>query len=364
MRLDLAVTGIGSLNPAGLTALVALHNVRTGMSRLALQPVPDRLREWVAGASIPMWVSEIRERRLSVLADRAIRAALERAGVHPDDSGVLGSTAVILGRPESLRPGYQFPPSDSAFRELIRDSLLESVAMLESVAAGACSAQVALERAATLLESDRVTRCVIGAADTQLQLRTVRWHEDNFRLKCSYITDGLMPAEAACFLVVERADRARARDARIAARIVSTGTAREHATVVSDQPNAAQGLTAAMRVALEAAGVRPSQVGMIWADLNGESYRAREWAFTEVRLGFTTSTELVHPADVHGDLGAATDSSLLALAAMSHGTGWTEGKPVVVFSGSEGGWRAATVLAAPERTDGFVQVSHPPLSGR
>jgi len=357
MRLDLAITGIGSLNPAGLSALVALHSVRTGISRLALQPFPDRVRQWVAGATIPLWVPELRDRRLSALADRAIRAALERAGVHPDDNDVRRSTAVILGCPDGERPGYSFPPPKLRFRQLIAGGLLESVAVVDFVAAGACSAQVGLVRAAELLSSNRVARCVIGAVDTQLQLRTVRWHEDNFRLKCSYVTDGLMPAEAACFLVLERDNDARERGARVVAHIVSSSTAREHANILSDQPNTAAGLTVAVRQALDAAGVRPPQVGIVWADLNGESYRAREWAFTEVRLGFTTATELIHPADVHGDLGAATDASLLGLAAMCHGTGWSDGKPVVVFSGSEGGTRAATVLMPAGGGASFLQVS-------
>jgi uncharacterized protein (TIGR02270 family) len=243
-------------------------------------------------------------------------------------------------------------------RDGLLDNLqIETISDVETVAAGACSTQVSLRRAADLLATKRIRRCVIGAVDTQLQLRAIRWHEDNRRLKCSYVTDGLMPGEAACFLVVEPAESAFERNASVIARILSVDTSSEHATILSDKPNTATGLTRVVRAALTDADLDSAQVGMVWSDLNGESYRSREWAFTEVRLAFNSDTELMHPADCHGDLGAATDASLLALAALGHGTGWSQGRPSLVFSGSEGGVRAATVLAAPQGTLPLLQVS-------
>jgi HEAT repeat protein len=166
-----------------------------------------------------------------------------------------------------------------------------------------------------------------------------------------------MPAEAACFLVVERGPDAARRGARIIARLLSVAGARETATIVSDRPNTAERLVAAVRRALMDAAVEPGQVGMVWSDLNGESYRAREWALTEIRLGFQTSTALMHPADCHGDLGAASDACLLGLAALCHGTGWSEDRPLLVIAGSEQGLRAATVIAPPHDAKPFVQVS-------
>jgi len=353
----LAITGIGTLNPLGLSGLVTLHSIRSGITRLFLQPFPDRVRQWIAGSTVPKWTPYIREDYLAALAMEAIGAALERADAPLDDIETRRATAVIFGSPESNRPGYRFPPPGRDTLESIRKKELESMAAVETVAAGACSTQASLARAADLLATKSIRRCVVGAVDSQLQLRTIRWHEANYRLKCSYVTDGLMPGEAACFLVVESAEAARARGAKIIARIVSVNVARERASILSDQPNTAAGLTAAVRATLVDAGVPPADVGMVWSDLNGESYRAREWAFTEVRLGFPTSTELMHPADCHGDLGAATDANLLGLAALCHGTGWSEGKSLLVFSSSEGGLRAATLLAPGETSSALLQVS-------
>ena len=49
MTLRLAITGVGMQTPVGLTGLVALHSVRSGITRLARQPLPDRGGEWVVG---------------------------------------------------------------------------------------------------------------------------------------------------------------------------------------------------------------------------------------------------------------------------------------------------------------------------
>jgi 3-oxoacyl-[acyl-carrier-protein] synthase-1 len=344
MNVNLAVTGVGILGPVGLTASVAMHSVRTGISRLSVQPFPDRAKSWIVGSRIPAWVPYLRARRLEAFASRAFAQAWQQATLG-QVRGRVSQPAIVLGAPEAIRPGYKFPTSEAVSRRWANGLGIGSVGPCEIVAAGACSAQRALQRAAQLIQSGAARVCAIGVADTQLHIRVTRWHEDNYRLKCSYLTDGLMPGEAACFLIVENESAATSRGARVLAQIVSTEVQTECATILSDNPNTAMGLTTAVRTALGEAGTIAPEVGFVWSDLNGESYRAREWAFVEVRLGFQTHTELFHPADCHGDVGAATDALLLGLAVQAQATGWARGKPALVFSGSEGGIRAATIVA-------------------
>lgn len=354
MRTDLAITGVGMLSPVGHSALVCMHSIRSAVSRLELQRLPDRSREWIAGGRVACWTPFVRTRHLQALAEMALRQAVRQAWAETPTGP--RSLAVLLGSPEAERPGYCFPSAGFSIEEWIAAQRIGSLSHAEVLAGGACSGQLALHRAVELLQSGRVDACLIGVSDTQLQIRVTRWHEDNYRLKCAYLSDGLMPAEAACFLVVERGPDAARRGARVIARILSVAGERESATIVSDRPNTAQGLTSAVRSALTDAAVEPGQLGMVWSDLNGESYRAREWAITEIRLGFQSETTLMHPADCHGDLGAATDVSLLGLAALCHGTGWSRDRPLLVIAGSEQGLRAATVIAPPLDARPFVQV--------
>ena len=356
MKLDLAITGIGMLTPVGHSAAACMHAVRSGVTRLSLQPYPDRTKKAVVGGIIMKRTGHGRVRRLAAFAEMALRQALQQT------NAVTGGTpegpfGVLFGGPEAIRPGYGFPESHDSAESWIRQLGIGTISHVELMKAGACSTQLALQRAAELLAAGVVRACFIVVVDTQLDIRTIRWHEDHHRLKRADMTDGLMPAEAACCLLVEADDGAARSDARVIARLLATAAGRESATILSDQPNTASGLTTAVAAALTDAAVKAADVGMVWSDLNGESYRAREWAFTEIRSGIQTHTRLMHPADCHGDLGAASDANLLALAAWSQATGWSEGKPLLVFSGSEDGLRAATVLAPATDRRHFLQVS-------
>lgn len=356
MKTAVAVTGLGLLSPIGLTPMACMHAVRSGVTRLALQPIPDRVQQWISGGRVPWSTPFPHARHLEALARAAIAQGWRYATERDADSAPK-RVAVLLGAPEPGRPGFCFPQTDAEGSAFVDGLAIDGIVHGEVVRAGACQAHTALHRASELFERGVADACVIAAADTLLQLRVVRWLEDQSRLKCSYVTDGLMPAEAAACLVVEPQERAVRRGAPAIATVAAFATRVESATILSNHPNTAAGLTTAVRAALEAASVQPPELSMIWSDLNGESYRAREWAFTEVRLGIQTHSELLHPADCHGDLGAATDAALLAMAAMSVGTGWAGGRPCLVFAGSEGGARGASVVTA-----AAVPPSLPPVS--
>ncbi len=346
MKLPLVITGVGLVSPVGHTGEVAMHAIRCGLSRLEVQRFPDAAGVWVRGGRVLALLPGIRERRLRMLAALALVDAWGKAcGAAAADK--LGPVAVVLGAPEKERPGYRFPPAHLDLRAWVGRLGLPP-GPVEVLPYGHCSVAQTLERAAALIGGGQVRLCLVGAADTQLQLRVIRWHEGAYRLKTSYLTDGLMPGEAACFLAVEEETAARARGARILARVLSVGIAQEPATVLSDLPNAAKGLTAAARTALTDAVIESKDLGMVWGDLNGESYRGREWAFSECRLGMHSYTQLLHPADCHGDLGAASAAMLIGLAALAQASGWAEGRPSLVFTGSEiEGTRAAVVVAPP-----------------
>jgi 3-oxoacyl-[acyl-carrier-protein] synthase-1 len=365
VKLKLVITGVGMVTPIGLSAIECLHSVRSSITRLALQPYPDRINEWVVGGNAMTQTLEVREGRLRILAELALREARKQAfGVEPKQPVPV---VVLLGAPESIRPGYRFPSPGFNFRTWLAGLGVRSSRTIEVLEAGHCGAHVALERAREILDSGEARACLIGAVDNQVQLRVIRWLEDYYRLKCRYMIDGLLPGEASCFLVVEDELSARDRGARILAQVLSVASDREAATVLSDQPNTARGLTNAVRTALKDAGVDSPDIDAVWCDLSGESYRAREWAFTEIRLKFQTHTELFHPADCHGDLGAASDANLLGLATMAQASGWARRRPLLVFAGSEGGIRAAAVVGPPpeDQPPTVLQVSeHRPVQYR
>ncbi len=279
------------------------------------------------------------------------------AGVRHSRPRRPGSHGFFPRGAEPFRPGYRFPGAEFDPRPWLAGLGVSASTPCETVPAGSSSAQAALVKAEQLLGTGQVRACVIGAVDTLLQIQVIRWLENYSRLKCSYVNDGLMPGEASCFLVLERETSAQGRGAVILARVLSSVTEVEAANILSDLPNTARGLTTAVRAALRDAETAARNLGAVWCDLNGESYRAREWAFTEIRNGLQTHTELIHPADCHGDLGTVNAANLLGLAALAQATGWAGGKPLLVFTASEGGLRAATVIGPPPGQPPLVQMT-------
>ena len=355
MKLGLAITGVGLISPIGHTALACMHAVRSNQSGLSLLPLPDRVKTWIAGGKIPQWTPYGGRRHWETLGGIAIKQAWDQAN-RGNTLTPSAAVSLVLGRADAVRPSPVFPHADFDASGWMNALLGRSPENVSFVQAGACNAQAGLRVAAQRFAAGKSEACIIGAVDSQAQLRVTRWHEDNLRLKCSYVTDGLMPSEAAAFLMVEPFERAERRGANILACVESVSGGLEESTLLSDLPNAATAMSQVVGTALREAGVHADSLSMVWTDLNGESYKAREWAFTSVRLGIKDSTRLMHPADCHGDLGGATDTHLLGIAAMAQATSWST-EPMLVVSGSDVGIRAATVVSHCTGRTGVVQVS-------
>ena len=87
-----------------------MHAVRCGSSRLELQRLPDRAREWIPGGRVPLQGPGLYENRLAELAAVTARTALDRAGFASPRGLRL---AVLLGLPDEVgRPGHSFPGPD------------------------------------------------------------------------------------------------------------------------------------------------------------------------------------------------------------------------------------------------------------
>jgi 3-oxoacyl-[acyl-carrier-protein] synthase-1 len=347
------VTSVGHDAPVATTSVLA------DITRMRQITTPTRHGLPIVGAPIDGSAADEahREQRLWMLAARAAGEALDEADARgqPLERSNCG---VLWIAPQETRPGYK-----ATGDQVQRDSFLQECKIDTArtrwldLPRGHAGALMALREASIALARGSVDGCLIGGVDTLLQLRVLRWLEAQDRLKHETYTDGLIPGEAAAFLVVERLDSVRRRGGRILAEVKGFGAAFEEASIESDSPCRALGLTAAFRSALASAGMQPQQVSAVYCDLNGESYRAREWALASTRIGFPDSPDLLHPADCLGDVGAATGPLLLSLAATTLADSAAAGSNILVFAGSETGERAAVVLEAPQ-TD-YLRASDP-----
>src|SRR5262249_14094086 len=119
----------------------------------------------------------------------------------------------------------------------------------------------------------------------------------------------------------------------------------EPSPVGADSPCLGEGLTDAMQGALSTAGWTPADVKRVYADLNGEEYRAHEWVLARCRT--LSEVEVIHPADCIGDVGAASAPLLIGLASLTMHRGRAGVQKALVFCSSDFGTRGCACLASP-----------------
>jgi 3-oxoacyl-[acyl-carrier-protein] synthase-1 len=205
----------------------------------------------------------------------------------------------------------------------------------------------AVARGVQRLHQRAATACVVGGVDSLLGTERLAWLDAHDRLKTGYNPHGLIPGEAAAFVVLEREADARARSAVCWARLGPVGTGKEENPIGSDRPCLGQGLSAAIAQATANYREPPRSLLGILCDLNGEPYRANEWGLARSRvLRWAREVKVWHPADCLGDTGAATGAVLLALGARALKKGYAPTPELLVWAGADDGQRAAVFLAA------------------
>ncbi|MEM1229913.1 MAG: beta-ketoacyl synthase N-terminal-like domain-containing protein [Pseudomonadota bacterium] len=352
MKCELAVTGVGIVNAAGLGLDECWDAVETDQTALTLQRIPDLARAPLAGGQVMSWIPQIRAKRLAALAEMAIEEALQDARAEALlERG--GRVAVLCGQSDAEVPGFRFPVDTRELEQWAQEIRLPGLSVVEARPGGRCSALAGLARAEQLLASGAADLCIVGAVDSLLHLKAVRYFERRRCLKTSYRNDGFIPGEGAAFLVVERRAQARERAVDPLAHIVSLAGATEPQTSEQSSVLTGNALTDVCRVSLADSSSDSARLASVWSDLNGESYRAREWAYASIRLQLSDDTRLRHPVDVFGDLGAAMGATLLGLAARDVGARREPDSAVLVFAGEGSGTRAACVLKPGGRAQAF-----------
>ncbi len=364
--LDLALTGIGAVTPVGLDAPSTCAALRAGIARLGEvhtflvegelvgneSAVGGRApTEWYAGGpSITEWpghdrfgqeeppspeqIVESGGDRLAELSARAAAEAWTDADRdEPDGWGLW------IGLDES--------DADAAPTVAIRDALpLPPPLREEVIARGRCSALLALRAAAKAVRADEVEVAVVGGVDSLIRRERLAALSEAGALRSASHPQGVLPGEAAAFVVLERESRARARGA-VRVRIAAIGE-EDEPTAGTDDANQAAGLTRLLRktVPPRNGDLAPLTV----CDLNGDRYRAMEWAMASMRAlaGHSGDEVLWHPADCIGDAGAGSGALNLVWAVAAFDKGYAPREETLVWGASDGAARGAALLLPPE----------------
>jgi 3-oxoacyl-[acyl-carrier-protein] synthase-1 len=208
----------------------------------------------------------------------------------------------------------------------------------------------ALNAAMTDLRTGKVQMALVGAVESLITTSALGWLKSTNRLKTEANPIGLLPGEAACFVLLERYDSVRRRPAAqvygAVDRVMLTNA--EHAffeQTLSDGK-------ALAKLMLDAVlpGGKPDAFPWIITDLNGEEYRAHEWGKAQFHLTSTApptwkkSPHLI-PAINFGDTGAASAGIGMLMALHAFQRGCAPSAYAVVTSCSDGRERSAISLA-------------------
>jgi len=196
-----------------------------------------------------------------------------------------------------------------------------------------------VQRALMLLNPRDREAVIVGGVESYFAPEALVALDDACRLKSRRSSDAFIPGECAVALLLEGEGAAALRDVAPLASLGLPGFGFEPSGLGSGDPSTGAGLCEAITAAM---GPDPGDVAWVLGDLNGESYRAAEWARARVRLSAPLGrARLWHPADCLGDVGAATGGALLAVATAALGRSWAPGPRALVFTGSDDGTRAA-----------------------
>ena len=300
------ITGMGTVNPLGLSVEESWRNVTGGVSGVAPITLFDSAHVGVHIAAevknfAPenyMDVKEARRRdRFEQLATAAAQEAIRQSGLEINDSnaariGVIVSSAI--GGIKSLEDAVHVIASDGARRVspfmipmLMANGASGLIAIdygikgpCISVASACASGSDGIGTALTMIRSGMIDAAIAGASEATICSVAVaafdrvgamsRNNEDYSMTPRPFDKnrDGLVMGEGSAVLVLERESLAKARGANILAELAGYGSTADAFHVTAPHENGVGG-AAAMRMALDSAGANVDDVGYINAHGTG-----------------------------------------------------------------------------------------------
>ncbi len=372
--MNVPITGCGLVSSVGLSAPATCAALRAGVARItplelddshgtvgdAPPPAGGRVPlEWFEGGPIEEeWPGHERfgaplpaPEHLTIEdgVDRLIRLAVPAAVESWARAGGEGSPPADWG----LYVGVD-SEEDSESLPLLSEAVSAALGgfqprVVDLLPYGRAAGLAAILVASNAIENGQVSGAIVGGVDSLIRPSVrARLSEEEVLKDPETNPQGILPGEAAAFLVLERSTQGRP-----TLSILAGAGAAQEATVGTGDPNQGEGLTQALWAARSMAGIKESP--LVICDLNGDRYRALEWGLAMTRaLGglphrpdVRGSGDFWHPADCTGDTGAASGilGCIWAMDAMEKGYGG--GDQVLVWGASTGPLRVAAVLARP-----------------
>jgi 3-oxoacyl-[acyl-carrier-protein] synthase I len=342
---SLVITGLGMVSSLGWDVVGSCAAIRAGINRFQELDTFGARAPHEEGEPQPVVASPVLAERGPDWAVRLLALALEdlirNARLGRKD---LQRIRLVLSLPA---------PTLSAAHARLHETLLPTLAARTGLITadsevrhgGNAGMLRCVQDALAAVAQPRWQACIVAGVDSHLFSEELARLDQAGRLKSPRNRDGFIPGECATAVLLERHSEALKRGAAPIASVVSAATALEEHPLGSREQATGEGLATAIQKAC-AAGL-PQGASWVLCDLNGESYRFREWGVVRVRLTRELQglRRLWHPADCLGDVGAATGGVLMAVLGRSFQRGYAPADRALLWAGNEEGQRTALVLA-------------------
>ena len=342
----IVVTGVGCHTPVGTTAPQTCAALAAQLSRLrswqGFAVDGDRVRCGVIDPRDAPWVAKVGK-----FAEPALAEALWGAAVYGHPYNARWRLGLFLALP----PVDRVDINDAGYGRCIRGLRRTwqrftghrefAVHLVEQVGGA-----VAIVEAIGALTRGDIDIAVVGGLESQVSAEHLDAMWRARRLPVAGRPTGLIPGEAAAFVVLEGREHARRRGVGVRARLASIALEREDDAWSPSSPASAAALSRAISVVLR----EPAAVRRVILDHTGERWRFRDWTLAEVRcLGeLRRDWRIWHPTDCIGDPGAAFVPLAVTIAAHAFTGNYADGGQVLIAASAQTGERTALVVAPPE----------------
>ncbi|MFO1199070.1 MAG: beta-ketoacyl synthase N-terminal-like domain-containing protein [Burkholderiaceae bacterium] len=327
--------GFGLVTSVGLDAPSTCAAIRAKLQNPVETRVIDSRGEWLFGHEVPLGELHRGRAKLVRMCAMAIGECLEK--LPPRERAGI---PLLLCVAERSRPGRLPGLEDELFLEI--ESALGITFADQSVVVpqGRLGFASAVDVARQMMLEGTARRVMVAAVDTLMNVATMTAYERAGRLLTAANSNGFLPGEGAGAVLLEQ-------DASAPALVCSgLGFATERAHIESGEPLRADGLSRAIRAALDDAGMRYPALDFRVTDLSGEHYYFKEAALAMSRSLRERKQEmdLWHPAECVGETGAVGGLLAAAVADAACRKGYAPGRSILAHAGNDDGRRAAMVL--------------------
>lgn len=334
------IMACGMVTSVGLTAQSTCAAIRAGIRRIEDEVLWDYgVGEFIPTGKVPLfhWWNGVG--KLVGLVVPAIRECMSA-----DASRSISEIPLLLCLPAPNRPARWPDLEEEILAEISRQLGTPLHPFSQPIARGSVSAVAGIEMASKMMESNSIEHCILAGVDSFIDQEMINPYLRDRRIITAINSNGFSPAEAgAAVLLATPTGKSEGK-----LRVLGTAMAEESASISSEEPLRAEGLSNAIRDVMERSGIAVTEIGYFITDLNGEHYKFKESALSTLRIfrdNRETGIDQWHPIENFGEIGSAIGPCALGMALIANQKGYAPSPGVLFHFSNDDGERAAMVAA-------------------